>query len=67
VSSSQVEYGRSTAYGNVTLLDTSLVTVHSQTLSGLGKNTWYHYRVLSRDAGGNLAVSGDFAFKTRPK
>jgi len=67
VSSSQVEYGRSTAYGNVTLLDTSLVTVHSQTLSGLGKNTWYHYRVLSRHAGGNLAVSGDFAFKTRPK
>src|SRR5439155_17603430 len=38
VSSSQVEYGRSTAYGNVTLLDTSLVTVHSQTVSGLRKN-----------------------------
>ena len=67
VSYSQVEYGKTPAYDSMTLLGTSLVTDHSQTLSGLRKHTWYHYRVLSRDAGGNLAVSGDFAFKTRPK
>ena len=64
-SDTQVEYGVTTAYGSVTPLKTSLVTSHSQALSGLAPRTWYHYRVKSRDAAGNLAVSGDFTFKTK--
>ncbi len=63
-SDSQVDYGLSTAYGTSTALGASLVTSHSQTLIGLSGNTTYHYRVKSRDAAGNLAVSGDFMFTT---
>jgi hypothetical protein len=66
-SDSLVEYGPTTAYGNATVLNTNLVTSHSQTLGGLARNRWYHYRVKSRDAAGNLAVSGDFVFKTSRK
>jgi RHS repeat-associated protein len=63
-SDSQVEYGTTTAYGQSTALDPALVTAHSQGLSGLTPGTLYHYRVKSRDAAGNLAVSGDFTFTT---
>ena len=60
----QIEYGLTTAYGMTTALDTSLVTSHSQTLSGLIVSTLYHFRVKSRDAAGNLAMSGDFTVTT---
>ena len=63
-SDSQVEYGLTTSYGNSTTLNTSLVTSHSQTLSGLSASTLYHYRVKSKDAAGNLATSGDYTFTT---
>jgi hypothetical protein len=63
-SDSQVEYGLTTAYGSSTTLNASLVTAHSAALSGLSGSTLYHYRVRSRDAAGNLAVSGDFTFTT---
>src|SRR5207247_2267053 len=63
-SDSQVEYGTNTAYGSLTTLDSSMVTSHSQTLSGLVASTLYHYRVKSKDAAGNLAVSADFTFTT---
>lgn len=61
---SQVEYGRTTSYGSQTTLDTSMVTFHSVSLSGLSANTTYHYRVKSKDASGNLAVSQDYTFTT---
>jgi hypothetical protein len=60
----QVEYGATTSYGTLSTLGTSLVTAHSQALAGLAAATLYHYRVRSRDAAGNLAVSGDFTFTT---
>src|SRR5207247_1053443 len=60
----QVEYGTTTAYGAASTLDATPVTAHSQGLSGLTASTTYHYRVTSRDAAGNLAVSGDFNFTT---
>jgi hypothetical protein len=63
-SDTQVDYGLTTAYGSSTMLNTSLVTSHSQTLSGLSANTLYHYRVKSRDGSGNLATSGDITFTT---
>jgi hypothetical protein len=61
---SQVAYGTTTAYGSTTTLDTTQVTSHSQTLSGLSPSTTYHYRVQSKDAAGNPAVSSDFVFTT---
>lgn len=60
----RIEYGTTTAYGLTTPLVSSLVTVHSQTLSNLLPGTLYHYRVLSRDAAGNLATSADHVFTT---
>src|SRR3989441_9209986 len=63
-SDSQVEYGTTTAYGQVSALASALVTSHSVGLSGLSASTVYHYRVKSRDAVGNLAVSGDVTFTT---
>jgi methionine-rich copper-binding protein CopC len=61
-SDTQVEYGPTTAYGFSTPLNTTLVSTHTATISGLTLGTTYHYRVKSRDAWGNLATSGDFTF-----
>src|SRR5438445_108665 len=63
-SDSQVEYGTTTAYGQVSALVSALVTSHSVGLSGLSASTVYHYRVKSRDAAGNLATSADVTFTT---
>ncbi len=62
--SSQVEYGTTTAYGSSTVLDASLVTSHSQGLTGLAAFTLYHYRVKSADVRSQLTVSGDNTFTT---
>jgi type VI protein secretion system component Hcp len=62
----QVEIGLTTAYGAATPLDATLLTAHSQVLSGLSPGTTYHFRVKSKDAAGNLAVSGDSTFTTAP-
>jgi hypothetical protein len=61
---SQVNYGTTTSYGQSTTLDPTLLTGHSVTLGGLVSDTVYHYRVRSRDAAGNEAVSGDHSFTT---
>jgi putative transposon-encoded protein len=63
-STTKVEYGPTTSYGSSTPLDSTLLTSHSVTLSGLNANTLYHYRVSSADAAGNLAVSTDQTFMT---
>lgn len=60
----QVEYGTTVAYGSLTTENTTLLTSHSQTLSGLTPSTLYHYRVKSKDAAGNLTTSADFTFTT---
>ena len=62
---SQVQYGTTTAYGKASALNSTLVTSHSVKLSGLTRLTIYHYRVLSRNSAGTLAVSGDFTFTTK--
>jgi len=41
-----------------------MVTAHSIAVSGLSLGTLYHYRVLSRDAAGNLTTSADGTFTT---
>ena len=62
---SQVQYGLTSAYGSTTPLDSTRTTSHTVTITGLRAQTTYHYRVLSRDAAGNLRVSGDFTLKTK--
>src|SRR5207249_512539 len=66
VAGSQVESGLSTGYGSASVLDASRVTAHTVTLNGLTAGTLYHYRVKSKDAAGNLAVSPDAVFTTAP-
>src|SRR5207249_6862748 len=63
---SQVEYGPTSAYGQVSVLASALVTSHSVGLSGLSASTVYHYRVRSREAAGTLAMSADVTFTTAP-
>ncbi|WP_445474203.1 disaggregatase related repeat-containing protein [Methanococcoides methylutens] len=64
ISDSRIEYGLTTSYGSSTTLDPTLVSSHSQILSGLTASTLYHYRVISRDAAGNLVISTDQTFIT---
>jgi hypothetical protein len=61
---SQVAYGTSVSYTASTTLDSSFVTSHSVTIIGLATSTTYHFQVLSREAGGNLATSSDQTFVT---
>jgi hypothetical protein len=63
---SQVEYGATISYGSTTPLDSTLVTSHSVGLSGLNPDISYHYRVRSKDASANEAISGDYTFTTGP-
>lgn len=64
MSTSQVEYGLTSAYGNITSLNSGLVTNHSVSIFGLKPNTLYHYRVISSDLAGNKSISVDFSFTT---
>ncbi len=63
-SDSQVEYGTTTAYGSLSALAATRVLVHDVALTGLTGSTLYHYRVMSRDAAGNRAISADGTFTT---
>ncbi|MDH7602443.1 MAG: family 10 glycosylhydrolase, partial [Armatimonadota bacterium] len=63
-STSQVEYGLTNSYGQVTPLDSNLVTSHSQTITGLIASRTYHYRVRSQNGSGLESVSGDYTFST---
>ena len=65
-SSSQVEYGLTSAYGALTTLNASLVLNHSITITGLRPNTVYHYRLHSKDHVGNEGISLDKTFTTPP-
>lgn len=61
---SQVEYGTTTAYGSMSVLNTSLVMSHGVALTGLSASTMYHFRVWSKDAANNTATSSDITFTT---
>jgi hypothetical protein len=63
-SDSQIEYGTTINYGLSTPVNPNMILDHSLSLTGLNSGTIYHYRVKSRDAAGNLSISGDFTFST---
>jgi hypothetical protein len=63
-STSQVEYGVTSAYGTLSTLNSSLVTSHAVMLTGLTAGTTYDYAVLSANSGGTLVTSGNFMFTT---
>lgn len=63
-SDAQVEYGLNETYGSLSPLTSDLRILHTVALTDLSPGTTYHYRVKSRDAAGNLAVSRDSTFRT---
>lgn len=60
---SQVSYGLTSAYGSSTALDSGLVVLHSQNLTGLTPGTVYHFKVMSANTSAG-AASGDMTFTT---
>lgn len=63
-STTQIQYGMTTAYGYATPLDAAMTANHIQTIAGLSPSTTYHYRVVSKDSAGNTTTSPDFSFTT---
>ena len=63
-SDAQVEFGPTASYGSATTIETQFARTHRFDLVNLAANALYHYRVKSKDATGNLAVSDDFTFTT---
>ncbi|GBE57917.1 disaggregatase related repeat protein [bacterium BMS3Abin01] len=62
---SQVEYGTSSGvYTWSTPLDSTMLTGHSQPISGLQESTTYYYRVRSADRAGNISYSAENSFRT---
>lgn len=61
---SQVNYGTTTSYASSTMLDPTLVTNHSVTLSSLTPGTVYHFSVRSADGLGQVATSSDYTVVT---
>jgi hypothetical protein len=59
--SSIVEYGETSAYGNLKESST-LTESHEITISDLKQNTEYHLRVKGKDEDNNLYSSGDYTF-----
>ncbi len=59
-----VEYGTSPALGLSAAPDPRMSTAHSSSLAGLSPATTYYYRVTSKDAAGNAAVSTAQTFTT---
>lgn len=58
-----VEYGVSSSYGS-TSGSSSLTSSGAINVNGLDPSTLYHYRVISRDAAGNVATSDDYVMIT---
>ena len=63
VSDSVINYGLNTSYG-ATENNSSLVTEHSVSLTGLEESSVYHYQVVSTDGVSNSGNSADLTFTT---
>lgn len=60
-SNTYVEFGPTTAYG-LNASNASMVTSHSQVITGLTSGNTYNYRVKSTDVAGNTATSANYSF-----
>ncbi|TSC95867.1 MAG: FG-GAP repeat-containing protein [Parcubacteria group bacterium Athens1014_10] len=61
---SQVEYGLTSTYGNVSPLTESYLASHSVIISGLNSGVTYYYRLVSKDQAGNKGTSSTANFTT---
>jgi hypothetical protein len=61
---SSVDYGTTPAYGFSTPIDSTMVTSHQVTVSGLAAGTTYFYQVNSTDSKNNHGKSGGYTLKT---
>jgi hypothetical protein len=60
---SQVEYGPTAAYGDQTIADPTLVSLHSVLVEGLDPGAEYHFRVISTAPGVPESTSPDYTFR----
>jgi hypothetical protein len=68
-STSQIYYSKITpvevtSNETISLVDNTLSTKHSLSITGLAKSTLYHFVIKSTDASNNTTVSGESAFMT---
>ena len=63
LTSSQVEYGLTQSYGNITGIDSTQVSNHSMVINNLNPNTTYHFKLHSTSGTINI-VSNDITFIT---
>lgn len=63
---SQVIYGKSTSYGEMSPVNKEMVLDHVVNLSGLKPGTTYHFRTKSVDSAGNVGSMRDLTFTTLP-
>jgi hypothetical protein len=63
-SSSLVNYGASTSYGSSSMPNSSLVTSHSVTLTGLTAGTTYNFDVVSANSSSISSTSTNYSFTT---
>ena len=63
-STTEVEYGTTTAYDSSLPINTTPQTGHTATLTGLIPSTTYHFIAKSTDSGGQRSVSVDTTFTT---
>jgi HYDIN/CFA65/VesB family protein/Ig-like domain-containing protein/SdrD B-like protein/immunoglobulin I-set domain protein len=61
---SAVAFGTTPYYGTSTPVDSTMVTSHQMTLSGLSAGTTYYYQVSSTDSKNNNGKSGGHKFAT---
>jgi centrosomal CEP192-like protein len=61
---SSVDFGTTTSYGTSTPVDSTMVTSHQVTLSGLAAGTTYYYQVSSTDSTNTHAHKGGNSLKT---
>lgn len=61
---SQIEYGLTVGYGNLTTEDPTLDSMHSHDVTGLVSSTEYHYRIITTDASSNTTTTADQVFNT---
>jgi hypothetical protein len=59
-----IEYGPTTAYGQVIHDSDGLITAHEQDISGLAAGTLYHARAKGTTAAGAVGYSADMTFTT---